>query len=94
MKRFTLLFLLLFPTVVGLLHAARQVATIPFELSGSYAVVRMSINGSEPLSFIFDTGVRNTIITHLDDTDNLSLKEGREVPVVGLGSGLDVRGLS
>lgn len=93
MKRFTLLFLLLFRAVVGLVHAARPVAAIPFELSGSYAVVRMSINGSEPLSFIFDTGVRNTIITHLDDTDNLSLKEGREVPVVGLGSGLDVKGL-
>lgn len=93
MKRFELIFLLLFPTLVGCLHAARPVATIPFELSGSYAVVRMSINGSEPLSFIFDTGVRNTIITHLNDTDNLSLKEGREVPVMGLGTGLEVKGL-
>ena len=88
-----LLLLLLFPALIGSVEAARPVATLPFEMSGSYAVVKMSINGSEPLSFIFDTGVRNTIITHIDDNTNVSLNPGREVPVVGLGSGLDVKGL-
>jgi len=94
MKRLTrLLLLLLSPALIGSVAAARPVAVVPFELSGSYAIVQMRINGSSPLSFIFDTGVRNTIITHLDTDDNVALNAGREVPVLGLGSGLDVKGL-
>lgn len=73
--------------------AARKIATVPFELSGSYIIIRASVNGSLPLSFIFDTGVRNTIITHLDSTDQLVLETGREMPVFGLGTGLEVKGL-
>lgn len=75
------------------LHSARLVASVPFQLSGSYVVIEARINGSTPLSFIFDTGVRNTIITHLDSNDQLSLTTGRKVPVLGLGSGLDLTGL-
>lgn len=75
------------------LQAARPVAAVPFELSGSYVVIRARINDSKPLSFIFDTGVRNTILTHLDSTDQVSLTSGRNIPVIGLGSGLEVMGI-
>ena len=75
------------------LSAARPVAVVPFELSGSYVVINARINGSKPLSFIFDTGVRSTILTHLDADDQVSLTTGRSVPVVGLGTGVDVMGL-
>lgn len=73
--------------------ATRPVASVPFELSGSYVVVNARINGSEPLSFIFDTGVRSTILTTLDATAQLSLTTGRNVPVIGLGTGLELMGL-
>jgi hypothetical protein len=77
----------------GTIRAARPVAVVPFELSGSYVVVKASINGSAPLSFIFDTGVRNTIITHLDADDQVLLTTSRSVPVFGLGSGVEAMGL-
>lgn len=75
------------------LWAIRPVATVSFELSGSYVVVNARINDSELLSFIFDTGVRSTILTHLSADDQLSLTTGRRVPVVGLGAGMEVMGL-
>lgn len=77
----------------GFIVAARPVAVVPFELSGSYVVVKARINGSTPLSFIFDTGVRNTIITHLDADDQVLLSTGRSTPVFGLGSGVEAMGL-
>jgi hypothetical protein len=79
--------------LAGEAAAMRPVASLPFELSGSYVVVNASINGSQPLSFIFDTGVRSTIITHLDGNEQLSLLPGREVPVRGLGAGLELTGI-
>ena len=43
----------------------RPVASVPFEMVGSFVVINVSVNGSGRLRFILDTGVRNTIITEL-----------------------------
>ncbi len=69
----------------------KPVAIVPFEMAGSYIVLKARINGSIPLNFILDTGVRNTIITALnpDDSISLSLAELREVR--GLGYGVDIK---
>lgn len=91
MLKITIVALLLVYTAEIL--AVRPVASLPFQLSGSYVIVEASINGSTPLSFIFDTGVRHTIITHLEPNEQVSLATGREVPVVGLGPGAGVKGL-
>lgn len=37
-------------------------ATIPFELFGEHIFIKVSVNGSEPLDFIFDTGDGLTVL--------------------------------
>ncbi|MFT6868198.1 MAG: putative aspartyl protease [Cyclobacteriaceae bacterium] len=53
------------------IFAQSPVATTPFELFGDHIFIKLSVNGSEPLDFIFDSGSGITVI----DTDAaLSLK--------------------
>lgn len=45
------------------LQAKGALASIPFELYGEHIFIKLSINGSEPLNFIFDTGASATVIS-------------------------------
>ncbi len=63
------------------------VATIPFEMVGSYIVVDVRINNSTKLKMILDTGLRNTIITEIFPTDSIDLSPGELRNIQGLGSG-------
>ncbi len=83
------LFLLLLMTLLsGILHGrAVKVASIPIELAGSYIIINTTINNSTPLRLMFDTGVRNTIITELGAADSVDLKPGILKSIQGLGSG-------
>ncbi|MDO9152097.1 MAG: aspartyl protease family protein [Paludibacter sp.] len=67
------------------------VASIPFEMVGSYVVIVVRINQSTPLKMILDTGVRNTILTELHRNDNISLtySELRDLQGLGKGTGLN-----
>ncbi len=67
--------------------------SVPFEVVGSYAVVKISVNGSPPLHFILDSGVRTTIITELSESDSLSLNYSENTALKGLGSGNDLKAL-
>ena len=51
----------------------KAIATIPFEMVGSYIVLKVSVAGSSPLNFILDTGLRNTIITELHDEQSIDI---------------------
>ncbi|WP_420315812.1 aspartyl protease family protein [Ekhidna sp.] len=62
MKKITYLLLLLF--VIGV-NAQAPITTIPFELFGDHIIIKVSVDDSEPLDFIFDTGSGYTVI----DTD-------------------------
>ncbi|MFC0877102.1 aspartyl protease family protein [Saccharicrinis sp. FJH2] len=54
---------------------------------GTNIIVPVVINNSSPLNFIFDTGIRHTIITELYEEDSLDLHYAREVVLHGLGDG-------
>jgi len=72
----------------------RPVAVVPFELSGSYIIISARVNQGTTLQFIFDTGLRRSIITHLDVNDVVNLNSQRRVPLQGLGQGLDIIALA
>lgn len=85
---YRLLLLLLMTLLSGILHGrAVKVASIPIELAGSYIIINTTINNSTPLRLMFDTGVRNTIITELRAADSVDLKPGILKSIQGLGSG-------
>jgi hypothetical protein len=63
------------------------VATVPFEMVGSYIVLDAHINQSTKLKMILDTGLRNTIVTELHPNDSLDLTPGELRDLQGLGSG-------
>lgn len=65
----------------------KLVASIPFEMVGSYIVVETRINQSSKLKMILDTGLRNTIVTELFPEDSLDLNYGELRDLQGLGTG-------
>ncbi|HOF92703.1 MAG TPA: aspartyl protease family protein [Bacteroidales bacterium] len=65
----------------------KSVARVPFNMLGSYIVVKAKINESSGLHFILDTGIRNTILTEWHTNDSLSLVINEERYVQGLGGG-------
>ena len=65
----------------------KRIGTVPFESVGTYVIVKVKINGSTPLNFILDTGVRNIIITELFNEDSVSLQYINEINLRGLGTG-------
>lgn len=65
----------------------RKVESIPFEMVGTYAVIKVKINDSSPLNLILDSGIRNTIITELQPGDRISLNYSDVTDLMGLGGG-------
>jgi len=61
--------------------------SIPFETVGSYVVIRVKINDSSPLNLILDSGIRNTIITELQEGDRITLNYSDVKDLMGLGGG-------
>ncbi len=59
MKKITGLVLLLF---VFASYAQKKITSIPFELFGDHIFIKVSVDDSEPLDFIFDTGSGLTVI--------------------------------
>lgn len=48
------------------------VATVPFVLNFDHIIIQLSLDGSEPLNFLFDSGAGGTLITK-DAADSLGL---------------------
>ena len=65
----------------------KSIESIPFELVGSYVVIKVKINDSSPLNLILDSGIRNTIITELMEGDRISLNYSDVKELMGLGGG-------
>lgn len=65
----------------------KRVASIPFEMVGSYVVISVKINDSSPLNLILDSGIRNTIITELQEGDAITLNYSDVKDLLGLGGG-------
>lgn len=65
----------------------KSIVSIPFDMVGTYVVVKVKINDSSPLNLILDSGVKNTIITELFSGDNITLYYSNVKDLMGLGSG-------
>ena len=89
-----MLLLLLMTCFTQLSGNGRPIAVVPFDLSGSYIIISARVNQGTSLQFIFDTGLRHSIITHLDENDVVNLNNQRKVPLQGLGQGLDLVALA
>jgi len=66
--------------------AAALPTTIPFELAMRHIIVKVSVNKSKPLSFIFDTG-DDVAIIRMDPAKELGLKLEGSVRTGGAGPG-------
>lgn len=87
MRRILSLVIILIVGISAFAVRNKPVASVPFEMVGSFVVIKMSVNGSGRLRFILDTGVRNTIITELHAEDSVDLEYTRMRELQGLGSG-------
>ncbi len=63
-----------------------KTATIKFKLISNLIVIPLSINGSDTMNFILDTGVKSPIITELTMVDELELNYMKPINLKGLGS--------
>ncbi|WP_115866197.1 aspartyl protease family protein [Marinoscillum furvescens] len=67
----------LFALAVYSLSAQTPITSIPFQLYGDHMLIKVSVDNSEPLDFIFDTGSGLTVIDD-DVADRLKLR-GKKV---------------
>ena len=73
---------------------SKVISSIPFEMVGSYVVIHVKINDSSPLNLILDSGIRNTIITELQEGDRISLNYSDVRDLMGLGGGAHLEAYS
>ncbi|MBD1396088.1 aspartyl protease family protein [Pontibacter sp. JH31] len=71
----------------------RKKITIPFKLVHNLVIIPVQINDSQPLNFILDSGVKNTLITRLHYSDSLSLNQADKITIQGLGVGSEIHAL-
>lgn len=62
-------------------------AVVPFKTINRHIIVPVSVNGSEPLQFVLDSGAYVSIITQTLATDKLDIKTTAEIEVSGTGDG-------
>ncbi|MCL9805524.1 aspartyl protease family protein [Flavobacterium amniphilum] len=60
--------------------------SIPFKLSNNLVIIPVNINGID-LSFLLDTGVDDTILFSLEETDSITFNNAKKIKMRGLGSG-------
>jgi hypothetical protein len=63
---------------------------IPFKSASNLIIIPVTINESDTLNFILDSGVKYPIITELPFVNKLSLNYMMPVPVYGLGEGYEL----
>jgi hypothetical protein len=68
-------------------------AIIPFKLINNLMVVSLSLNRSDTMNFILDTGVKTALLIGLKTGDSLKLQYARKIKIKGLGEGEDVEAI-
>jgi len=71
-------------------NSKSRIASIPFEVVGTYIVVKVQINESTHLNFILDSGLGRTIVTELTAEDSLTLRSYEKTLLKGLGVGKEI----
>ena len=69
------------------IYPKEKSTSIRFEFINNLIVIPVSVNNSDTLRFILDTGLRTSIITELSMGDTLSLEYAKEMQLHGLGKG-------
>lgn len=69
------------------IDSKKRKVTIPFKLVNNNILIPLTINNSDTLFFILDSGLKNTLITELFPEDNVVLNNTGERQIKGLGSG-------
>ncbi len=82
-----IVFFLMLLTGIYAADKPKRITSIPFEVVGTYVIVKAKINDSSVLNLILDSGIRNTIITELVSGDRISLNYSDVKELMGLGSG-------
>jgi CubicO group peptidase (beta-lactamase class C family) len=67
--------------------ADRNFVEVPFEVESGLMVIPISVNGSRPLRYVFDTGASGAIHYNPALVDSLNLKITDKAQVVGVGGG-------
>ncbi len=70
-----------------ILNTHKKSTSVSFELINNLVILPVSINNSDTLRFILDTGINTTLITELTSKDNLTLNYSKETLLQGLGNG-------
>ncbi|TAH19914.1 MAG: aspartate aminotransferase [Cytophagales bacterium] len=68
-------------------------ATLPFKLVNNLMIISFSLNKSDTMNFILDTGVKTALLIGLKTGDSLHLKYARKIKIKGLGDGDDVEAI-
>lgn len=67
--------------------AGKNVVEVPFEVEGGWMVIPVSVNGSRPLRYVFDSGASGAVHTNTAIVDSLNLKITGKMQVRGAGGG-------
>lgn len=71
----------------------RNKIKIPFDFLSNLIVLPVRINNSDTIRLVLDTGLRNVILTDLDQIDTLLLNYSKQVKISGYGKGEDIDAL-
>ncbi|PVX52373.1 aspartyl protease [Balneicella halophila] len=63
----------------------RKAVVIPFKFINKSIIIPLTINESDTLYFMLDTGLKNTLITELHSEDSIELNHTTKETIVGLG---------
>jgi len=90
----TLFGLILMLCLTAGIHASdspKVLVRIPFDMVGTYVVLKVSINKNPPLNLLLDSGIGTTLITELTSEDSIVLDRTYKTVLKGLGSGADMQ---
>ncbi len=65
----------------------RTYEKIPFIFSGNQIIIKLRLNGSKPMNFILDSGVKTPIIIDVSEFDTLKVGNVKKIKIKGLGKG-------
>jgi len=72
-------------------EGSKMLAKIPFEMVGTYVVLKVKINDNPPLNLLLDSGIGTTLITELNPGDSVVLDRTYKTVLKGLGTGTDMQ---
>ncbi len=85
-----LILLLCFTADLLASDSPKVLARIPFEMVGTYVVLKVRINENTPLNLLLDSGIGTTLITELTAGDSIVFEKTYKTVLKGLGKGTDM----